>query len=292
MTDRYMEDLFEDVPYIDPIDHDQNDNIDSDNNDYQETPQTQRPAALRCPEYQSPPEETPYPQERRHDPREEETPVTATEATASRHEHYSEDQDDTPYMDMDVDDHVENVPEEVSEDVADQVPVEEVGEQITPRPHDPEQEEVPTMLDEVAFHGADLAGGEGEIPLAIMRVTDPVIRREVRNAHYNLGHPSTATLLRIMRRSGASDAAQRYARWWKCPLCAQRQAPRAQPDNGSVPSQHVHLDGRLRSASRLRRERVEVRCTQHRRPRHWLPDPRRSGRPEMLARASAQLGAD
>ena len=71
------------------------------------------------------------------------------------------------------------------------------------------------MLDEENFHGADLAGGEGEIPLAIMRVTDPVIRREVRNAHYNLGHPSTATLLRIMRRSGASDAAQRYARWCK-----------------------------------------------------------------------------
>ena len=226
LTDRYMEDLFEDVPYIDPIDIDQNDNIDSDNNDYQETPQT-RPAALRRPEYQSPPEETPYPQERRHDPREDETPVTATEATASQHEHYPEDQDDTPYMDMDVDDNVEDVPEEVPEDVADQVPVEEVGEQITPRPHDHEQEEVPTMLDEVAFHGADLAGGEGEIPLAIMRVTDPVIRREVRNAHYNLGHPSTATLLRIMRRSGASDAAQRYARWWKCPLCAQRQAPRA-----------------------------------------------------------------
>ena len=30
-----------------------------------------------------------------------------------------------------------------------------------------------------------------------------------------------------MRRTGASDAAQRYARWWKCPQCAQRQAPRA-----------------------------------------------------------------
>ena len=68
------------------------------------------------------------------------------------------------------------------------------------------------MLDEVAFHGVDLAGGEGEIPLAIMRVTDPVIRREVRNAHYNLGYLSTATLLSIMRRSGASDAAQRYAK--------------------------------------------------------------------------------
>ena len=102
--------------------------------------------------------------------------------------------------------------EDVPED-AEQVPVEEVGEQITPRPRELEREEFPTMLDEENFHGADLAGGEGEIPLAIMRVTGPVIRRDVRNAHYNLGHPSTATLLRIMRRSGASDAAQRYARW-------------------------------------------------------------------------------
>ena len=103
-----------------------------------------------------------------------------------------------------------------------------------------------------------------------MRVTDPVIRREVRNAHYNLGHPSTATLLRIMRRSGASDAAQRYARWWKCPLCAQRQAPRALNPTTAPYRQHVQLDDRLRRKGHLRRERVEVRCTQHRRPRHWL----------------------
>ena len=82
------------------------------------------------------------------------------------------------------------------------------------------------MLGETDLQGNDLAGGEGEVPLAILRETDPAIRREVRNAHYNLGHPSTATLLRIMRRAGASDAAQRYARWWKCPLCLQCQAPR------------------------------------------------------------------
>ena len=141
---------------------------------YQETPQQRRHAA---PEYRSPPEETPYPQKRCHDPREDETPITATEATALRHEHYSEDQDDTPYMDMDVNNNAEDVSEDVPEDAADQVPVEEVGEQITPRPRELEQEEVPTMLDEVAFHGADLAGGKGESPLAIMRVTDPAIRR-------------------------------------------------------------------------------------------------------------------
>ena len=55
--------------------------------------------------------------------------------------------------------------QDVPEDADDQVPVEEVGEQITPRPRELEQEEVPTILDEVAFHGADLAGGEGEIPI-------------------------------------------------------------------------------------------------------------------------------
>ena len=78
-------------------------------------------------------------------------------------------------MDMDVNNNVEDVPEDVPEDGVDQVPVEEVGEQITPRPHDPEQEEIPTMLDEVTFHGADLAGGEGEIPFAIMILTGPMI---------------------------------------------------------------------------------------------------------------------
>ena len=87
-------------------------------------------------------------------------------------------------MDMDINHNVEDVPENVPEDAADQVPAEEVGEQITPRPRELEQGEIPTTLDEVAFHGADLAGGEGEIPLAIMRLTDPV-RREIRNAHYD-----------------------------------------------------------------------------------------------------------
>ena len=43
-------------------------------------------------------------------------------------------------MDMDANNNVEDVPEDVSKDAADQVPVEEVGEQITPRPHDPERE--------------------------------------------------------------------------------------------------------------------------------------------------------
>ena len=46
---------------------------------------------------------------------------------------------------------------------------------------------------------------------------------------HNLGHPSTATLLRLMRHAGANDAVQRYARWWKCPQCSEREAPEATP---------------------------------------------------------------
>ena len=52
LTNRYMEDLFEDVPYIGPMNNDQNDDINSDHDDYTETPQQQQRAA---PEYRSPP---------------------------------------------------------------------------------------------------------------------------------------------------------------------------------------------------------------------------------------------
>ena len=46
------------------------------------------------------------------------TSVMSTKATASRHKHYSENQDDNSYMDMDVN-NVEGVPENVSENAAD-----------------------------------------------------------------------------------------------------------------------------------------------------------------------------
>ena len=89
------------------------------------------------------------------------------------------------------------------------------------------------ILNELDFWGNDLAGGEGDIPAVIARDVPPEVRREVRNAHYNLGHPSTSTLLRLMKRSNASDAVMRYARWWKCPLCMQRQAPGQTPDTAA-----------------------------------------------------------
>ena len=76
-----------------------------------------------------------------------------------------------------------------------------------------------------AAEADDLAGGEDDVPENIRLATTPEVRREVRNAHYNLGHPSTETLLRLMRKAGASDEVQRYARWWKCSLCAERAPP-------------------------------------------------------------------
>ena len=85
------------------------------------------------------------------------------------------------------------------------------------------------ILSDLDYYGNDLAGGEGDVPGIIVRNVPPEVRREVRNAHYNLGHPSTATLLRLMRRAGANDAVQRYARWWKCPQCSEREAPGATP---------------------------------------------------------------
>ena len=87
------------------------------------------------------------------------------------------------------------------------------------------------IFNDLDFYCNDLAGGEGEgdVQGIIVRNVPTEVRREVRNAHYNLGHPSTATLLRLMRRSGANDAVQRYAKWWKCLQCSEREAPGATP---------------------------------------------------------------
>ena len=184
LTNRYMEDLFEDVPYIDPMDNDQNAAINSDQNDYVHGDPTTTTcgSGISCASSQGE-----HPILRRDVTI---LVMTTLQSLLGRLRHgdrsrTTRDRRTLPYMDMDANNNDDDVFEGVTEDAADQVPVEEVGEQITPRPHDPEQVEVPTMLDEVAFHGADLAGGEGEIPLAILRVTDPSIRREVRNAHYN-----------------------------------------------------------------------------------------------------------
>ena len=63
--------------------------------------------------------------------------------------------------------------------------------------------EIPNDFD---LYGNDFAGGKGDMPGIIVRNVLPEVRREVRNARYNLGYPSRATLLRLMRRAGANDA--------------------------------------------------------------------------------------
>ena len=54
LTNRYMEDLFEEVPYIDPMNNDQNDDINPDHDDYTETPQQQQQQQSAAPEYRPP----------------------------------------------------------------------------------------------------------------------------------------------------------------------------------------------------------------------------------------------
>ena len=52
------------------------------------------------------------------------------------------------------------------------------------------------------------------------------VRKAVEFAHRQLGHPSTSTLLRMLKLSGANADAVRYAKKWKCSVCEARRAPR------------------------------------------------------------------
>eukprot|EP00972_Heterocapsa_arctica_P014082 2074056-Heterocapsa_arctica.AAC.1 len=40
-----------------------------------------------------------------------------------------------------------------------------------------------------------------------------------------MGHPSSQTLIRVMRLAKASDLHIRYAILWKCPICMRRKPP-------------------------------------------------------------------
>ena len=233
-----------------------------EDDDQEEIPVTQMEEAVRH-WYDDMEEEIPYhlPEQEQEDTYEE-TPTTAPE---NQNYHHHQEPEDTPYphdhhqdpMDMD-----EEVPAQLyypndappRRDETERVPgpdhlrepvrehhEEEDGHhhghdetpQFIPEPGQPrpDVEMVPReeILNDLEFYGNDLAGGEGDVPGIIVWNVPPEVRREVRNAHYNLGHPSTATLLRLMRRAGANDAVQRYARWWKCPQCSERQAPGATP---------------------------------------------------------------
>lgn len=55
------------------------------------------------------------------------------------------------------------------------------------------------------------------------------IRKLVRRAHYNLGHPSNSALVRIMRTARCDKDAIEYAKHTKCPTCIRRPPPQRIP---------------------------------------------------------------
>ena len=57
---------------------------------------------------------------------------------------------------------------------------------------------------------------------------DEEIKRSVRQAHKNLGHPHRDTFVRMLRLGGAKAEAVTYAKQWQCPICLQSQAPKSQ----------------------------------------------------------------
>ena len=66
-------------------------------------------------------------------------------------------------------------------------------------------------------------------------------------AHRQLGHPSRTTLMRMLRISGATEDAIRYAKKWRCDVCASRAAPRhpqaAAPKTRPYGfNKHLHID--------------------------------------------------
>ena len=73
------------------------------------------------------------------------------------------------------------------------------------------------------------------------------VAKAVEFAHRQLGHPSRTTLMRMLRLSGATEDAIRYAKRWHCDVCAQRAMPkRPQPAAPSVRpygfNKHLHID--------------------------------------------------
>jgi hypothetical protein len=64
------------------------------------------------------------------------------------------------------------------------------------------------------------AGHEAEASDISNAVKDSVIQ-----AHNRLGHPTRKTLLRMMRLGGSHPEAIKFAKIWKCPVCAAKQPP-------------------------------------------------------------------
>jgi hypothetical protein len=71
-------------------------------------------------------------------------------------------------------------------------------------------------------------------PGSILAQPDPcpeieeAIKRSVRQAHKNLGHPHRDTFVRMLRLGGAKAEAVTYAKQWQCPVCLQSAAPKIQ----------------------------------------------------------------
>ena len=55
------------------------------------------------------------------------------------------------------------------------------------------------------------------------------VKRMIRNAHRNLGHPSNFALVRMMKTAKCPEDMIAYARYMKCPTCARRSAPGRMP---------------------------------------------------------------
>ena len=69
-----------------------------------------------------------------------------------------------------------------------------------------------------------LIGNDADLPPEARRCPLPV-RRMIRNAHNNLGHPSNFALVRLMKTAKCHPDMIAYARHMKCPTCSRRQPP-------------------------------------------------------------------
>ena len=73
-----------------------------------------------------------------------------------------------------------------------------------------------------------LIANDADLPAAARKC--PInVRRMIRNAHNNLGHPSNAALTKMMRAAKCHTDMCEYARHMKCPSCARRQPPQRIP---------------------------------------------------------------
>lgn len=73
------------------------------------------------------------------------------------------------------------------------------------------------------------------------------VQKAVEFAHRQLGHPSRSTLVRMLRLSGANDEAVKYAKTWRCDVCAARRPPKhpmaATPNTRPYGFNiHIHID--------------------------------------------------